>query len=57
MKNYRVTIKHTAGEQTKLISTVVPSNDGWQAIIKVKNANSIADASVLSVKAELLKSN
>jgi hypothetical protein len=57
MKNYRVTIKHSAGDQPKFISTVVPSNDGWQAIIKVKNANSIEDANVLSVKAELLKTN
>ncbi len=56
MKNYRVTIKHTAGKQTNLISTVVPSITEREAISKVQSANNIADANVLSKKAELLTS-
>jgi hypothetical protein len=56
MNNYRVTIKHTAGKQTNLISTTIPANDGKAAIEKVKSANSIEDANVLSKKAELLTS-
>lgn len=55
MKNYRVTIKHSAGKQTNLISTVVPANDEKAAIEKVIEANSL-DGKVLSKKAELLTS-
>jgi hypothetical protein len=55
MENYRVTIKHSTGNQTNLISTVVPANNEKQAIEKVISANGIVE--VLSKKAELLKSN
>jgi hypothetical protein len=57
MKNYRVTIKHKAGKQTNLISTVVPSKDVWEAIGKVQSANNIAEENIISRKAELLKTN
>ena len=54
MKNYRVTIKHSAGKQTNWLSTTVPAIDEKKAIEKVKKANSIADDTVISKKAELL---
>lgn len=54
MKTYRVTIKHTAGKQTNLISTTVPAVTEKQAIDKIISAHGL-DGRVITKRAELLK--
>lgn len=54
MKTYRVTIKHRKGEQTNLLSTIVPASNERQAIEKVIAAHGLDH--VVSRKAELLNS-